>query len=130
MAAFMKRDRIRNVLEAFFMKSFLFNGNVFLTQFTSKKLIFSLLPPNKHAAQDRVLRSFKNTNLNYAHSRTLYGEKSTERFGAKLFSKLPKEIKESRHQYAFKWTLKCHLRKETFIKTCFDNSFFNLNLQF
>ena len=66
--------------------------------------------------------------LRPAASKTNYGIKSIETFGPKLFNKIPLDIKKSRHQHAFKWTMKCHLRKEKFISTCFTKEFYDLNI--
>lgn len=68
------------------------------------------------------------TNLRPAAKRTNYGAKSIETFGANAFNSIPPDIKKSRHQHAFKWTLKCHLRNEKFIRSCFDSTFFDLKV--
>lgn len=68
------------------------------------------------------------TNLRPAAKRTNYGAKSIETFGANAFNSVPLDIKKSRHQHAFKWALKCHLRKEDFIRSCFDPTFFDLKV--
>lgn len=52
--------------------------------------------------------------------------KSIEAIGANIFNKIPSEIKASKHQHAFKWTLKCHLRKEKFLTSCFNSTFSDL----
>ena len=63
-----------------------------------------------------------------AASKTNYGAKSIEAFGPKLFNKILSDIKKSRHQHDFKWTMKCHLRNEKFITTCFNNNFYDLTI--
>lgn len=74
-------------------------------------------------------RNLRNSNaLRPAAARTNYGAKSIEAIGPRAFNKIPAEIKSSRHQHAFKWTLKCHLRNESFIASCFDASFFDLKI--
>lgn len=67
-------------------------------------------------------------NLRPAAKRTNYGAKSIETFGANAFNSIPIDIRRSRHQHAFKWALKCHLRKEDFIRSCFDSTFFDLKM--
>lgn len=63
-------------------------------------------------------------NLRSEKSRTNYGTRRISSIGPKIFNKIPKDIKLSRHQHAFKWCLKCHLRKENFVKKCFETAFF------
>lgn len=70
----------------------------------------------------------KRLDLRPASKRTSFGAKSMETIGAIIFNRIPVEIKASRHQHAFKWTLRCHLRQENFIRSCFDATFFDLNL--
>lgn len=74
-------------------------------------------------------RKLRNANaLRPAAARTNYGVKSIESIGPRVFNKVPAEIKSSRHQHAFKWTFRCHLRNESFIASCFDASFFDLKI--
>lgn len=54
-----------------------------------------------------------------------YGLKSMLTFGPKVYNKIPADIKRSKHQHAFKWVLKCHLRSENFISKCFEKDFLN-----
>lgn len=61
-------------------------------------------------------------------SRTNIGDRRVESMGVKLFNKLPKSIANARHHHELKWTLKCHLRSEKFISTCFNADFFKLTL--
>lgn len=74
----------------------------------------------------RELRN--NNDLRPETARTNYGTKSIATIGPKIFNKLPEDIKRNHHQHAYKWTLKCHLRNERFIKSCFDASFFNFEI--
>lgn len=73
-----------------------------------------------------------NMNLRNSHNirpepvKTNYGAKSIASFGPKVYNKIPTDIKRSHHQHAFKWTLKCHLRNEKFITSCFDATFFDI----
>jgi exonuclease III len=78
---------------------------------------------------NRSLRSHKNDDLQPAAFQTNYGSKSIDYIGPRVFSAIPRPVRESRHQHAFKWTLKCHLRNEKFVQSCFDSSFFELQLQ-
>jgi hypothetical protein len=95
--------------------------------------VFNVLNRNTHSnlkfvRSDSVhARELRNMNfLRPAPKRTNYGAKSIESIGPNIYNKIPADIRTSRHQHAFKWTLKCHLRKEKFITSCFDNTFFNL----
>lgn len=78
----------------------------------------------------KVLRNSTVSNINSlirpASKKTNYGTKSIETIGPSIFNKIPNEIKQSRHQHTFKWTLKCHLRKSEFLTSCFDSTFFDL----
>jgi hypothetical protein len=67
-------------------------------------------------------------NLRPASKRISFGAKSIETIGPEVFNTIPVVIRESPNQKIFKWTLKCHLRKEKFIASCFNNSFFDLLL--
>lgn len=72
----------------------------------------------------RILRN--SNDLRPSSARTNYGLKSIESFGPKVFNKVPANIKKSAHQHQFTWSLRCHLRNETFISSCFNASFFDL----
>ena len=65
--------------------------------------------------------------LRPAQARTNYGHRSLETFGPMLFNKVPPDIQKLHHQHAFKWSLKCQLRNEQFIRTCFTADFLKLN---
>ena len=74
-------------------------------------------------------RTLRNSNLlRPALSKSNYGSRAMSSVGPVVFNKIPTMISTSRHQHAFKWTLRCHLRNETFISSCFDSSFFNFHL--
>lgn len=66
------------------------------------------------------------SNLRPANMRTSYGAKSIEAIGPTIYNKIPPDVKRSHHPHAFKWVLKCHLRNEVFIRSCFDDSFYSL----
>ncbi|CRK98448.1 CLUMA_CG011805, isoform A [Clunio marinus] len=61
--------------------------------------------------------------------KTEYGAKAFENIGPTIYNKIPLEIKQSKHQHAFKWCTRCFLRNETFISSCFDASFFTFHLK-
>lgn len=74
-------------------------------------------------------KNLRNTsNLRPVKTRTEFGARTMEAIGPRIFNKIPQEIKSSRHQHAFKWTFKCHLRNERFVKSCFDSTFFSLHI--
>ena len=82
-------------------------------QFTSSQLIHG--------------RNLRERNpLRPAQARTNYGHRSLETFGPMLFNKVPPDIQKLHHQHAFKWSLKCQLRNEQFIRTCFTADFLKL----
>lgn len=68
------------------------------------------------------------TDLRPEFSKTTKGGRAIATFGPKLMNKIPEAIKSSRHQHAFKWVLKCELRKKKFISSFFNASFFELNI--
>jgi Reverse transcriptase (RNA-dependent DNA polymerase) len=57
-----------------------------------------------------------------------YGARAIATVGPEIFNKVPESIKNLRNPRAFRWALRCHLRKDKFISTCFDNSFFKYSL--
>jgi hypothetical protein len=65
------------------------------------------------------------SNLRPRASRTRQGEQSIESSGPKIFNKIPLSIKELRTPYSFRWALRCHLRNEKFLESCFNKSFFD-----
>jgi hypothetical protein len=66
------------------------------------------------------------SNLRPKASRTRQGEQSIESIGPRIFNKIPNPIKELRTPYSFRWALRCHLRNEKFIESCFNKTFFDL----
>ena len=44
--------------------------------------------------------------------------------GPQVFNKVPKTIKDLRTPFAFRWALRCHLRRNEFISTCFASRFY------
>jgi hypothetical protein len=65
------------------------------------------------------------SNLRPRASRTRQGEQSIESSGPRIFNKIPQEIKDLRTPYLFRWALRCHLRNEKFIESCFNKSFYD-----
>lgn len=63
-----------------------------------------------------------------AAKRTRKGARAFEVVGPEIFNKIPDAIKNLRTSHAFRWALRCHLRNDDFIKTCFDNSFFKFKI--
>jgi exonuclease III len=61
--------------------------------------------------------------LKESSSKSSHGKKSISAFGVKLFNSIPNDIKAVRHMHAFKWTLRCHLRNEKFLESCFNNDY-------
>lgn len=57
-------------------------------------------------------------------ARTVIGDRRIESIGVRLFNKLPDQILRARHHHELKWTLKCHLRNQMFLSTCFNADFF------
>lgn len=78
------------------------------------------------AVHSRQLRN--SSQLRPAIKKKSFGAKSIETIGPEIFNAIPDEIKGARNQQAFKWTLKCHLRSEKFIASCFDKTFYKLIL--
>ncbi|CRL03366.1 CLUMA_CG016746, isoform A [Clunio marinus] len=70
-----------------------------------------------------------NSSLRPVKIRTEMREKSIEFIGPSIFNEIPDEIKRSKHQYEFKWCMRCYLRNENFIGSCFDSSFFKFQLR-
>lgn len=84
----------------------------------------------KYSTGEKIhARNLRNsTQLRPAIKRNQFGAKSIETIGPEVYNKVPEDIKRLRTQQAFKWTLKCHLRDEKFISSCFNKTFFNLLL--
>jgi hypothetical protein len=68
-------------------------------------------------------RSRNRHTLLQASYKTNYGTKSIMSHGVKIFNDLPTELKELKDPAAFKWALRCHLRNEEFISSCFSNKY-------
>lgn len=74
-------------------------------------------------------RCLRNSNyLRHSSSRTNYGAKAINSFGPKVFNRIPTSIQKAAHQHQFTWSLRCHLRNETFINSCFNASFFDVQI--
>jgi hypothetical protein len=63
------------------------------------------------------------TELRITDGRTNYGKRSIFHLGIMIFNSIPAPIKQLKHAYAFKWALRCNLRKKEFISTCFSNEY-------
>lgn len=68
------------------------------------------------------------SSLRPVRKRTTYGARAIEIVGPEIFNRVPESIKNLRTPHSFRWALRCHLRKEEFIKTCFDSSFFDFKI--
>jgi hypothetical protein len=68
------------------------------------------------------------SNLRPKASRTRQGELSIESIGPRIFNKIPNTIKDLRTPYSFRWALRCHLRNENFIASCFNKTFFDFHI--
>jgi hypothetical protein len=61
-------------------------------------------------------------------ARTNYGKKNITTIGVNIFNSIPNDIRSLKTSQVFKWALKCHIRNEEFISTCFNNNYFqNIN---
>jgi hypothetical protein len=68
-------------------------------------------------------RSSQQNEIQCSSSNSHYGHKSITSFGVKIFNNLPTDLKNLKHPAAFKWALRCHLRKESFLSSCFSNDY-------
>ena len=68
-------------------------------------------------------RSRQRDNLRPLKSRTLYGSKSFQSFGPKIFNDIPEDIKRLSHVHGFKWALRCYIRKEEFNDVSLSSKF-------
>jgi hypothetical protein len=91
---------------------------------THSNLVFRHAQPH----HNKTLRSSKHPRLEKFQARSMYGTKSIESLGPQIYTELPLQLQLLPHQHAFKWAIKCHLRNEKFIHSCFDASFFDLKI--
>lgn len=68
-------------------------------------------------------RSSNNKELQISTSKTNYGHKSITSMGIKLYNSLPTDLKELKSPATFKWALRCHIRNESFMTSCFSNEY-------
>jgi len=68
-------------------------------------------------------RSSKHNELQIPSTITNFGHKSNTSFGVKIFNSLPTDLTKLQHPVAFKWALKCHIRNESFMSSCFSNEY-------
>jgi hypothetical protein len=68
-------------------------------------------------------RSSQHKELQCTASNTHYGHKSITSFGVKVFNSLPIDLKNLKHPAAFKWALRCYIRNENFMSSCFTNDY-------
>jgi hypothetical protein len=105
----------------------LLNTATYMFQATHGKTICNIkFDKTSHLGREGLRNQEK---LRPAKSRTNCGKQSIDVFGPKVYNAIPDDIKSAHHEHAFKWTLKCYLRNEKFISSCFNSSFFSFNLR-
>ncbi|MGL5405721.1 MAG: RNA-directed DNA polymerase [Propionibacteriaceae bacterium] len=86
---------------------------------------YSNVAPAK--VRDVAKRVLRNSNdFRPTQARTNYGLHSFESVGPRIYNKIDKSIKNLKNPKAFRWALRCHLRSERFISSCFNKQFFDL----
>jgi hypothetical protein len=93
-----------------------------INNFTFSNLVFSRSGAF-HTTQTR-----SSSSLRSVIARSSRGAQSISTVGPTIFNKIPEDIKRLRHPQAFRWALRCFLRNENFISSCFDSSYFNFVL--
>jgi hypothetical protein len=76
------------------------------------------------AHHERRLRNHNQLRPSSSNSR--HGDQSFTSIGPKIFNKLPESIRASKNSSVFTRNVKRLLGNETFLKSCFNNSFFDL----
>lgn len=76
------------------------------------------------ATQSKGMTLRNSLMLRPAAQKTNYGAKSIATVGPRIMNAISQEIKLSKHPHAFKWCLRCYLRNEKFINSCFNKDFF------
>jgi hypothetical protein len=72
-------------------------------------------------------RRLRNHNqLRPSSSNSRHGDQSFTSIGPKIYNKLPESIRASKSSSSFTWGVKRLLATESFIESCFNNSFFEL----
>ena len=80
-------------------------------------------------AGDNNTRKLRNSNdLRPLPSKNSYGDQSINVVGPKIYNKIPDSIKRFHAIHTFRWALRCHLRSEKFIGSCFNKSFFDFEI--
>jgi hypothetical protein len=102
------------------------NIATYMYQSTHGKILSNIIFEKSSQLGRKGLRN--HDKLRPTKARTNCGKLSIETLGPKLFNAIPGSIKNAKHEHAFKWILKCHLRNEKFINSCFTSSFFSFNI--
>jgi hypothetical protein len=104
----------------------LINTATFVYKATHKATITNLTFKQASEVHQRNLRN--SAALRSTPSRTRLGGQSLNVVGPKIYNKIPSPIKDLKTPGSFRWALRIHLRNENFLKSCFDQSFFEFNL--
>jgi hypothetical protein len=70
----------------------------------------------------RITRN-KKRELKVVNAKSTFGSRRIVNYGSKIFNATPTDIQNLPHFHAFKWALKCSVRKEEFIEACLSHSF-------
>jgi hypothetical protein len=104
----------------------LLNIATYMYQATHGKILSNINFETSSQLGRQGLRNMNN--LRPVKARTNCGKLSIDSLGPKIFNAIPDNIKTAKHEHAFKWILKCHLRNEKFISSCFNSTFFSFKI--
>jgi hypothetical protein len=104
----------------------LLNTATFMYKATHKATITNLIFKQAGEVHQRNLRN--SAALRSIPCRSRLGGQSLDAVGPKIYNKIPSPIKDLKTPGSFRWALRIHLRNENFLKSCFDQSFFDFNL--
>lgn len=95
------------------------------------KALHNMTTTNLHfvKAGDCHERKLRNsTSLRLPSRRTVFADQAIDVSGPRVFNKVPDDIKALRSPASFRWALRCHLRNQVFIESCFNKTFFELKI--
>jgi hypothetical protein len=78
------------------------------------------------AGENHERRLRNHNQLRPSSSSSRHGDQSFTSIGPKIFNRIPESIRASKSPSSFTWSVKRLLATETFIESCFNNSFFEL----
>lgn len=98
------------------------NTAVFIFNIVNEKVLSNIRLHTAHTT-----RTTRNSNqYKPCKFKSNFGKRMIQTLGIKIYNNVPQTIKELTSHRAFKWALKCTIRRQDFISNCFSNMYLKL----